>query len=134
MMNRRVFTQALAFFTSAPKTLEHTGIKRTVSTDEASLVRTSPIGDDSEKSKLSLIERLMSDGLPDWLMDELIEERTHVEYLDPDIACFRSFSTVGKVHAQRQRNIKEFKENMFSSQMRKLKLSEWERVNKVYFW
>jgi hypothetical protein len=58
-----------------------------------------------EARRKSLWQRFINNELPKWKLEEIRREQSRVVSLDPDLASFRSFSLVAKVHHQRERQI-----------------------------
>ena len=59
---------------------------------------------EQDRIRRSLWRKFFKQGLPEWKERRLRMHAKQVHSLDPDLASFKSFSMVAKVHQQAQRN------------------------------
>lgn len=64
-------------------------------------------GFDKDEVRAKLWKFLRKEGLPWWKKVELWEDAKDVKRLDADLASFKSFSMVAKVHHQQRRNYQQ---------------------------
>lgn len=86
-------------------------------------------GDDWKKKVLRFLAK---NTLPDWVDEELRLRNRNVGYLDPDIACKRSWSMAVKIATQRERNIQRAKHDALDGPRRGLRTRELEETYGVW--
>ena len=82
------------------------------------------LGQDDWKKKV--LRFLAEKAIPEWLDEELRERHKQVGFLDPDIACKRSWSMNVKIATQRERNIEAARRNVLEGTKRGLRTREFE--------
>lgn len=85
-----------------------------------------PTASSSDSWKKKVLRFIANRALPDWLDEELRERNRVVGYLDPDIACKRSWSMNVKITTQRERNIQRARHDAMEGPKRGLRQREFE--------
>lgn len=133
-LSRRTALRALGLSPLAAKATADAAIA------EATGVLPTPSGDclpslvsaSDETWRRKVLRFLAAPFLPDWLEEELRERNRHVGYLDPDIACKRSWSMSVKIVTQRQRNVERDRINVVRGTRRALRSREFQEKFGVY--
>lgn len=76
--------------------------------------------------KAKVLRFISGKKLPDWFEDEVRNRNRVVSYIDPDIACKRSWSLNVKIATQRERNIERAKLEAIEGPSRSLRSREFE--------
>ena len=76
--------------------------------------------------KSKVMRFLAQNALPDWLEADIRRRNQSVGYIDPDIACKKSWSLNVKIATQRERNIQRARADMFEGPRRGMKAREFE--------
>lgn len=82
--------------------------------------------------KAKIRRYLAEQVVPEWFEEELRERNRHVGYLDPDLACKRSWSMSVKIATQRQRNIDRARLAALDEPRRRLRSAEFEEEHGVW--
>lgn len=82
--------------------------------------------------KTKVLRFLSSATLPDWVEEELRYRNRFVGYIDPDIACKRSWSLNVKIATQRDRNIERSRLEVREGPRRGLRSREFEEKYGVW--
>ena len=82
-------------------------------------------GGSTESWKAKVLKFVAQGKIPEWLEGDIRKRNHQVTYIDPDIACKKSWSLSVKIATQRQRNIDKALTDVFAQPVRQMRAQEF---------